>query len=100
MTRTGIRAGDQADGTSDLELLPASLLEHSHYPDGLTAPVLDGLIERAYAEVAVASQPSAALLDGSAAVRRERREARRAIAAVVRALPHHPSHVVPDGQVA
>ena len=83
MKQTGIRAGEQAN-----------------YPDGLTAAVVDALIERAYAEAIAAPQPSAALLDGSAAARRDRREARRAISAVVRALPHRPPHIVPDGEVA
>src|SRR4051812_4021852 len=100
MKRTGIRAGEQADGTSNLELFPPPLPEQPNYPDGLTTTVVDALIERAYAEAIAAPQPSAALLDGSAAARRERREARRVISAVVRALPHRAAHVVPDGEVA
>ncbi|MGH3840721.1 MAG: hypothetical protein ACRDS0_04620 [Pseudonocardiaceae bacterium] len=56
-------------------------------PDGLTGEVLDELIDRAYAEVANAPRPTSALLDGSAAEQRRRRTERRALAAVIRALP-------------
>jgi hypothetical protein len=60
---------------------------HRYAPDGLAGEALDELINRAYAEVAKASQPTSALLDGSAAEQRRRRMERRALAAVIRALP-------------
>lgn len=56
-------------------------------PDGLVREVLDELIDRAYAEVANAPRPTSGLLDGSAAEQRRRRTERRALAAVIRALP-------------
>ena len=54
-------------------------------PDGLTEQLVDSLLR----EVAVGSRvrPTSALMDGTAAERRYRRQARRSVAAVVRALP-------------
>ncbi len=60
---------------------------HRYAPDGLAGEALDELISRAYAEVAKAPRPTSALLDGSAAEQRRRRIERRALAAVIRALP-------------
>jgi hypothetical protein len=60
---------------------------HGHYPDGLTEEVIDSLLAVARRESVRSSRPSGALLDGSAASRRERRMERREAAAVVRALP-------------
>jgi hypothetical protein len=60
---------------------------HRYAPDGLAGEALDELICRAYAEVAGAPRPTSALLDGSAAEQRRRRIERRALAAVIRALP-------------
>ena len=70
------------------------------YPDGLTTDAIEALLREMEGHWSTAARPTAALLDGSAALRRERREARRAIGAVVRALPHHAAPVVPDGEVA
>lgn len=73
----------------------------SHFsPDGLIGAVLDELINRAYTEVAKAPRPTSALLDGGAVERRRRRMERRAVAAVVRALPLHGAVTGPDGQAA
>jgi hypothetical protein len=70
---------------------------HRYAPDGLAGEALDELINRAYAEVAKASQPTSALLDGSAAEQRRRRMERRALAAVIRALPASRGASCPDG---
>ena len=69
-----------------------------YYPDGLTEEVIDALLGEVDAAVAVSAGPSGALLDGSAAVRRDRRVARRAAGAVVRVLPV--VRVVSDGREA
>ena len=68
-------------------------------PDGLTRDVIEALLREMDGHWSTAARPTAALLDGSAALRRERREARRAIGAVVRALPRRATRV-PDGEVA
>jgi hypothetical protein len=67
---------------------------HRYAPDGLTGDALDTLINRAYAEVAKAPQPTSALLDGTAAEQRRRRMEHRASAAVIHPLPvrHDASH--------
>jgi hypothetical protein len=57
------------------------------YPDGLDIEAIDALITDVYAEIANAPRPTSALMDGTAAERRRRRMARRAIASVVRSLP-------------
>jgi hypothetical protein len=59
---------------------------YRYAPDGLVGEVLDELIDRAYAEVASATRPTSALLNGSAAEQRRRRTQRRALAALARAL--------------
>jgi hypothetical protein len=60
---------------------------YCYAPDGLAGEALDDLIDRAYAEVADTPRATSALLDGNAAERRRRRMARRAWAALTRALP-------------
>lgn len=57
------------------------------YPDGLTADAIESLLREMEGHWSTSVRPTSALLDGSAALRRERRETRRAIGAVVRALP-------------
>lgn len=70
-----------------------------HYaPDGLVGEALDELIDRAYAEVANAPRPTSALLNGSAAEQRRRRIERRALAAVIRALPVSRGALGSDGR--
>lgn len=70
-------------------------------PDGLVGEALDELIDRSYAEVARAHGATSALLDGSAAERRQRRMERRAVAAIVRELPVRRGGASgPDGQAA
>jgi hypothetical protein len=57
------------------------------YPDGLTAEVIEGLLCEAHTFWAKPTLATSALLDGSAALHRERRTTRRQMGAVVRALP-------------
>jgi hypothetical protein len=71
--------------------------DHRYAPDGLASEALEELINRAYAEVAKAPRPTSALLDGSAAEQRRRRMERRALAAVIRALPARRGASGPDG---
>lgn len=61
--------------------------EERFYPDGLTDEHIEALLVEAQAFWSKPSRATSALLDGSAAERRQRRMARRAIGAVVRALP-------------
>lgn len=68
-------------------------------PDGLAEPLIDVLLQEVDAALADAPRPTSALVDGSAAERRRRRVARRAVASVVRALPVHHSGS-PDGWAA
>ena len=71
------------------------------YPDGLTGDDIDALLGEVADEYRSPSvRPTTALLDGSAALRRERRIARRAMGAVVRALPTRPQVASPAGEVA
>ena len=56
---------------------------YRYAPDGLTGEALNKLINRAYAEVAKAPQPTSALLDGTAAEQRRQRIERRGLAAVI-----------------
>ena len=70
------------------------------YPDGLTGDAIEVLLREVEGHWSTAARPTAALLDGSAALRRERREARRAIGAVIRALPRPAPHAVPNWEVA
>ncbi|GAB3910959.1 hypothetical protein GCM10029964_115780 [Kibdelosporangium lantanae] len=67
-------------------------------PDGLGLEAINALLADVRAELRKAARPTSALLDGSAAERRRRRMERRAVGAVVRALPVRRS--VPDGQEA
>ena len=61
--------------------------EEPFYPDGLTEEHIEALLSEARAVWATSARATPALLDGSAAERRRRRMSRRAIGAVVRALP-------------
>lgn len=67
-----------------------------HYPDSLSLDAIDVMLREVIADLRSPSvpEPTTALLDGSALQRRHRREARRAIGAVVRALPSARSMVV------
>lgn len=56
-------------------------------PDGLTEQMIDVLLREVDGAAAVKPRPSSALMDLTGAQRRYRREARRSVAAVVRALP-------------
>lgn len=69
-------------------------------PDGLTEGGIDALLSEMAGHWATSAQPTSALLDGSAALRRERRATRRRIGAVVRALPVRPQVASPAGEVA
>jgi hypothetical protein len=69
------------------------------YPDGLTPDVIDALLSEMETHWSTQVRPSG-LADGAAVERRERRTARRAIGAVVRALPMRPQHADPAGEVA
>jgi hypothetical protein len=72
-----------------------------HVPDGLDEAAVDVLIADVYEEIAGHPAPTSALLDGSAAERRRRRMARRAMAAVVRSLPvRHGRHLPGEAEVA
>ncbi|HEU0086661.1 MAG TPA: hypothetical protein VFQ77_03270 [Pseudonocardiaceae bacterium] len=66
----------------------------------MSEQVIDALLYEVDAALAEAAPPTSALLDGSAAERRRRRMERRAVAAVLRALPAHRGACGPDGQVA
>ncbi|HEY0690667.1 MAG TPA: hypothetical protein VGD71_16705 [Kribbella sp.] len=75
----------------------------SYHPDGLTSVHIDQLLAEAEGSWATAVRPTSALLDGTAELRRrERREARRAFGAVVRAIPVLPGrdYVEPADEVA
>lgn len=72
----------------------------SHCSDGLDSDAIEALLSEAEAFWSTSARPTSALLDGSASLRRERRTARRAIGAVVRALPTRPQHADPAGEVA
>ncbi len=61
--------------------------EEPFYPDGLTDEHIEALLSEARTVWATSARATSALLDGSAAERRHRRMSRRAISAVVRALP-------------
>ena len=63
----------------------------SFYPDGLTSVHIDQLLAEAETSWPTAARPTSACLDGTAEQRRERRVTRRAIGAVVRALPVRPA---------
>lgn len=61
-----------------------------YFPDGLDENAIEHLIAEMATEVAGATEPTSALLDGSAAERRRRRIERRALTCVVRSLPACP----------
>lgn len=82
-----------------MDTVGKSANRNEHYPDGLTADAIDALLGEMEGRWATSVQPTSALLDGSAAQRRERRAGRRAIDAVVRALPRK-EQVSPVGEVA
>jgi hypothetical protein len=69
-------------------------------PDELDENAINALLSEVDAELQEAAEPTSALLDGSAAERRRRRIERRAVSAVVRALPVRCSTQMPDGQEA
>lgn len=74
---------------------------HTHHPDGFTRATIDALIrDLTNPDTAHEPCPTTAFLDGTARDRRERREANRALAAVVRALPRRTSASLPVGEVA
>jgi hypothetical protein len=75
-------------------------VQRSYSPDGLDGRSIDFLIADAYEEVAGLPVPTSALVDGSAAERRRRRMARRAIAGVLRALPVRSVSAVQGSEVA
>jgi hypothetical protein len=56
-------------------------------PDGLTEQLIDALLREVDGVAVALPRPSSALMDDTSAQRRYRREARRSVAAVVRALP-------------
>lgn len=69
-------------------------------PDGLTEQSVDELLGEMDMAVLARPRPTSTLLDGTAAERRFRRQARRSVAAVVRALPVRRGVLDPDGQEA
>lgn len=73
--------------------------EPGHYPDGLTEQNIDALLREL--DTAIAKpRPTSALMDGTDAQRRHRRQARRHAAAVVRAWPSHAPTDDPGGWAA
>jgi hypothetical protein len=72
------------------------------YPDGLTEPIIDALIEEAYASAeSVLAEPTSTLLDPAAINRRNRRIERRTVNGTVRMLPvRRVTAAGPDGQEA
>jgi hypothetical protein len=69
-------------------------------PDGLTEQLIDVLLREADVADVGKPRPVSALMTGQAAQRRCRREARRSVAAVVRALPVRGTAGGPDGWAA
>jgi hypothetical protein len=69
------------------ESMEADEVDSRVYADGLTVTDIDRLLGEAAFFWSLPSPATTALLDGSAAQRRERRTIRREIGAVVRALP-------------
>jgi hypothetical protein len=59
----------------------------SFSPDGLTEQIIDVLLSEVDVAAVAKPRPTSALMDGRAAQRRYRRQARRSAAAMVRALP-------------
>ncbi|MGH3792174.1 MAG: hypothetical protein ACRDRU_08840 [Pseudonocardiaceae bacterium] len=58
-------------------------------PDGLTEQIIDVLLTELDVTISARPRPASALMDGTAAQRQHRRQARRSAAAVVRTLPLH-----------
>ena len=69
-------------------------------PDGLTEQVIDALLREVDGAAAAKPRPTSALMDGTGAQRRCRRQARRSVAAVVRALPVRGATGGPGGWAA
>lgn len=67
--------------------LLAGQISPNHAPDGLDQQDINQLVWDACADSISSPRATSALLDGTALERRERREARRAMNAVVRDLP-------------
>lgn len=73
--------------------------EPGHYPDGLTEQNIDALLREL--DTAIAKlRPTSALMDGTDAHRRHRRQARRYGAAVARAWPARAAADDPGGWAA
>jgi hypothetical protein len=73
--------------------------EPDHYPDGLTEQNIDALLREL--DTAIAKpRPTSALMDGTDAQRRHRRQARRYGAAVARAWPARAAADDPGGWAA
>ena len=73
-----------------------SFYPNDFYPDGLTPDLIDTLIRDVADTLTDTPCPTRALLDGTAIHQRERRQARRALTAVVRTLPTPPGHYHDD----
>jgi hypothetical protein len=69
-------------------------------PDGLTEQLIDVLLREVDGATVVWPRPSSVLMDEMAAQRRYRRQARRTVAAVVRALPVQGTAGGPGGWAA
>jgi hypothetical protein len=69
-------------------------------PDGLTEQLIDVLLREVDVAGVGKPRPVSASMTGQAAQRRCRREARRSVAAVVRALPVHGTAGGPNGRAA
>ena len=69
-------------------------------PDGLTEQIIDVLLREVDVAAVAWPRPTSALMDGTAAQRRYRRQARRSVSAVVRALPLRGTAGGPDGWAA
>jgi len=71
-----------------------------NHPDGLTLEAINALLHEAHVHWAMAPRPTSGLLDGTAAERRVRRINRRAMGAVVRALPIRPAPAMVNDEAA
>lgn len=69
-------------------------------PDGLNEQMIDVLLREMDVAGAGKPRPASVLMDGQAAQRRYRREARRSVSAVVRALPVRGTAGGPAGRAA
>ena len=75
-------------------------MEPGHYPDGLTEQIIDALVRELDTAAAAKPRPTSALMDGTDAQRRHRRQARRYGAAVARAWPARGAADDPGGWAA